>query len=186
MIFLLFFACSKYSYGQQKYEKEYRLNDDEIPYNALCFIDSLDVEEKIKWYLEEGIDRKSIEAKYKLNNQKYSVEFDTTGNLEDIEIQIAWRELQKTLRGSINSHLEKECRKYKIKKVQIQYSGDGSTLLSKLKTGKSAGDYVIRYEIIAKCKSVNDVALFEYLFDDAGQKLTAYEIIFKNSSHLEY
>jgi hypothetical protein len=184
--FIIMVVCSNHLYGQQKYEKESRLNETNVPFSALDFIDSLEIEGKIKWYLEEGINHTSIEAKFKLNKQKYSIEFDSLGNLEDIEIQIEWDELQKSLRDSISSQLSKDCIKHKIKKIQIQYSGDRSALLYKIKTGKSANNYIVRYEIIVRCKHVKNVALFEYLFSDTGQILTTSKLIFKNSNNLEY
>lgn len=183
---VLLVICTNHIYAQQKYEKESRLKAEAVPTKARAFIDSLTITEKIKWYLEEGLDRTSIEAKFKLNNQKHSVEFDTTGNLEDIEIQIKWSDLQKTLKDSINTQLGRDCKKFKIRKTQIQYSGDRSTLLSKIKTGKSTTDFLVQYELIVKCKNAKNIALFEYLFSNIGQKLASSQIVFKNSSNLEY
>lgn len=173
-------------YAQVKYEKESRLKEKDVPTIALDFIDSLAVGRKVRWYLEEGFDRKSIEAKFKMNNQKYSVEFDTVGNLEDVEIQLKWDGLNKTLRDSIGFYLGQDCKKFKIRRIQIQYSGDHSILLYKIKTGESTDDYIVRYEVVVKCCNENNVNLFEYLFSDSGQKLTVSQIVFKNSSHLEY
>lgn len=183
---ILFALCSNQLYAQQKYEKESRLKENEVPDKALHFIDSLEVESRVRWYLEKGLERTSIEAKFKLNNQKYSIEFDTIGNLEDIETQVKWSGLQKPLRDSISFYLGANCKKFKIQKVQIQYSGDRSVLLSKIKTGESTEDCIIRYEIVVKCYYDKNVNLFEYLFSDSGQKLSVAQIVFKNSSHLEY
>lgn len=184
--FLVLAMCSNHIYAQNKYERESRLKEKDVPAMALDFISSLAVEKKVRWYLEEGLDRKSIEAKFKIKNQKYSIEFDTLGNLEDIEVQIKWGSLNKTLRDSIAFYLRKDCIKYKIRRIQIQYSGDPTVLLSKIKTGESTESYTTRYDMVIKCRSNNNVNLFEYLFSDLGQKLTVFQIIFKNSSHLEY
>ena len=186
IIIILFAICSIQLNAQQKYEKESRLKEKDVPDIALHFIDSLDVGRRIRWYLEEGLERTSIEAKFKLNNQKYSVEFDTVGNLEDIEIQIKWSELEKPLRDSINFYLGEDCKKFKIRKVQIQYSGDRSSLLAKIKTGERTDKCIVRYEIIVKCCNTNNVNLFEYLFSNTGQKRAISQIVFKNSSNLEY
>ena len=186
IVFILLALFLNLSYAQQKYEKESRLKEKDVPSKALDFIDSLGIEKRIRWYFEEGFDRSSIEAKFKLSNQKYSVEFDTTGNLEDIEIQVRWNDLQKSLRDSISAHLGVDCKKFKIRKVQIQYSGDRTSLLSKIKTGKSTSNFIVRYEIVVKCSNKKDVVLFEYLFNETGDKLARSQIIFKNSSNLEY
>lgn len=186
-IALLFLAIfSNQLYAQIKYEKESRLKEKDVPTIALDFIDSLAVGRKVRWYFEEGLNRTSIEAKFKMNDQKYSIEFDTVGNLEDVEIQLDWDELNKSLRDSIDFYLGHDCKKFKVKKIQIQYSGDRSVLLPKLKTGESRGNYIVRYEVVAKCCKEENVTLLEYLFSDSGQKLTVSQIVFKNSSHLEY
>ncbi len=182
----VFTICSNHIYAQKKYEKESRLKEKNVPSKALGFIDSLEVRGRIRWYLEEGFEGTSIEAKFNLNNQKHSIEFDSIGNLEDIEIQINWSELQKPLKDSISFYLGKDCEKFKIQKVQIQYSGDRSILLSKIKTGESTDNYTVRYEIVAKCCNTKNVSLFEYLFSNTGQKLAIFQIVFKNSSNLEY
>ena len=186
IIIILFTICFNQLYAQQKYEKESRLKEKDVPSKALNFIDSLEVGRRIRWYLEEVFERRSIEAKFKLNNQKHSIEFDTIGNLEDIEIQMKWSELQKPLRDSISFYLGEDCKKFKIQKVQIQYSGDRSILLAKIKTRKSADNYIVRYEIVVKCCNTKNVRLFEYLFSNTGEKLAISQIIFKNSSNLEY
>jgi hypothetical protein len=185
-VLLFFFICPNYLFAQIKFEKESRLKEKDIPSIALDLIDALAVEKKVKWYLEEGFNQASIEAKFELNTQKYSIEFDTLGNLEDIEIQIKWNGLNKTLRDSIDFHLGQDCERYKIRKIQIQYSGESAALLHKIKTEDSKEDYITRYEVVVKCRSKNNVNLFEYLFSDSGQMLTVSQIIFKNSSHLEY
>ncbi len=186
IFFILLVICSNHLYAQQKYEKESRLKEKEVPSRALGFIDSLEVQKKVRWYLEEGFGRSSIEAKFKLNKQKYSIEFDTIGNLEDIEIEITWNELPALLKESISFHLGKDCRKFNIRKVQIQYSGDRSILFSAIKKGDKKGMYIVNYEIVVKCCNTKNVALFEYLFSNTGQPLTVSQIIFKNSSNLEY
>lgn len=186
IVFGILAICSIPLNAQEKYEKESRLKAKDVPSEALGFISSLEVPGKMRWYFEEGIERNSVEAKFKYNNEKYSIEFDTLGNLEDIEIKMKWKHLQKTLKDSITAQLLEDCKKFKIQKVQIQYSGDRSILLSKIKTGESTGNYIVRYEIVVKCSKARDVALFEYLFSHTGQQLSVSKIIFKNSSNLEY
>lgn len=185
-IFLVFGLCSNYLFAQQKYEKESRINSKDVPTKAMNFIDSINLKNKVRWYLEEGLDIKSIEAKFKNNSKKYSIEFDTLGNIQDAEIEITWGEAQVPFIDSINSQLKKDCLKHKIVKIQIQYSGTSSEILSKLRGNKLSGNLNIKYEIVVKCKSKNTVVLFEYLFNKKAQLISRSEIIFKNSSHLEY
>jgi hypothetical protein len=178
--------CSNNLGAQEKYEKESRIREKYVPTKALQFIDSSDLKSRIRWYLEEGLNRKSIEAKFKHDKVRYSVEFDTLGNVEDIEIETPWENLNSHLKDSISSHLKKDCLKHKIVKVQIQYSGSESELLAKLKTNHNSQYLKIKYEIVVKCNLHNKVELFEYLFNEAGTPLSVSKILFKNSSHLEY
>jgi hypothetical protein len=172
--------------AQQKFEKESRLKQNEVPSNALNFIDSLNLKNKVKWYLEEGLESKSIEAKFKRNRKKHSVEFDKLGNIEDVEIEIKWDELPTPLKNSISTRLQKDCKKHKIVKIQIQYTGNQMPLFLKLLSGKPTEDLTVKYEIIVKCRSEKSTELFEYLFTDKGHFVLASQIIFKPSYHLEY
>ena len=185
--FLILWAfCCQTAHAQQKYEKESRIKESEVPTQALAFIDSLEIEGKMRWYLEESIDHQSVEAKFKLNDQKYSIEFDLEGKLKDVEIQMPWIDLPQVLRDSISSHLKRDCKRSKVRKVQIQYTGPREVLLSRIKTGIDTDNYVVRYELVIKCAQPGDVSLYEYLFSDTGQALSRSLIIIKNSTNLEY
>lgn len=172
--------------AQQKFEKESRLKQNEVPSSALNFIDSLKLKNKVKWYLEEGLEGKSIEAKFKRNRKKHSVEFDILGNIEDVEIEIKWDELPTPLKNLISTRLQKDCIKHRIDKIQIQYTGNQMLLFLKLLSGKPTEDLTVKYEIIVKCRSEKSTELFEYLFTDKGHFILASQIIFKPSYHLEY
>ena len=173
-------------YSQQKYEKESRLNHKDVPSTALDFINAVEITNKIKWYAEDGLESKSIEAKFKLNKKRHSVEFDTTGIIQDVEIEINRQELQPQLRDSIHSQLCRICSRYNISKIQVQYSGSQSILLSLLKGEEPIENFTTKYEIITKCVAERKTELFEYLFSDEGKILKTSKIIFKNSSNLEY
>lgn len=172
--------------AQLKYEKESRLAVEEVPEQARNFINAITTSNKIKWYLEEGLDRSSIEAKFEYKDHKYSVEFDSIGTLEDVEVQLKWSEIESTAREGISQFLANECVKHKVRRIQVQYTGEPSTLLQKIVSGSTKLNYTTRFELVVKCRSTEAIALFEYLFNDQGQKLSASKIVFKNSSHLEY
>jgi hypothetical protein len=178
--------CFHGVHAQKKYEKESRLEEKDVPSFALQFIDSLEVQGKVKWYLEEGLDRTSIEAKFKSDKLNHSIEFDTAGNLEDVEILLKWNDMEESLKDAIINGICADCAKINIQRTQIHYTGDRSALWSMVKTGKTTEKYTIRYEIVARCRTASDTVLYEYLFSDTGQILSRSEIIFKNSSNLEY
>ena len=97
-----------------------------------------------------------------------------------------WDVLQKPIKDSIINHLQKDCKKHKIVKTQIQYTGNQLPLFIKLLSGKPTEDLTVKYEIIAKCRSEKSTDLFEYLFTNKGQFILASQIVFKPSYHLEY
>lgn len=175
------------SMAQVKYEKESRQQENAVPPLARQFIDSLGLEVKVRWYLEEAFDRTSVEAKFTLDKLKYSIEFDSAGYLEDVEIQKKWSELDESLQQIIIDQFCEDCWKISIKKVQIQYTGDRGVLWSIVKSGEEgAKTYTLRYEIVVRCRTRKNTVLYEYLYSDAGQKLSRSKIVFSNSSNLEY
>ncbi|PKQ44699.1 hypothetical protein [Confluentibacter flavum] len=185
---LLIMACT-YScnlFAQEKFEKESRIKPNDVPVKALVFIDSLNFNNKVKWYKEEGLNRKSIEGKFKHNKVRYSVEFDTLGHVEDIEIEVNWKDLRDSLKDSIFFQLRTDCLKHKIVKVQKQYTGSESQLFSILKADINNLSLTTKYELIVRCRQQNELDLFEYLFNDTGKLISTSKIVFKNSSHLEY
>ena len=186
LIFLLSLFSSVELFAQEKFEKESRIKQRDVPQKALDFIESANIKGKMKWYLEQGLNRKSIEVKFQQNRKRYSVEFDTLGTIEDVEIELKANELPASLNNTINAQLQNDCIKYKVEKIQVQYSGSEEQLLAKLKNPASVQNLVTKYEVVVKCTFKNNVELLEYLFTDTGTVLSVSTIVFKNSSHLEY
>ena len=180
------FSVSNNLIAQDKFEKESRIKPKDVPSKSLSFIDSLKLNTKVKWYQEDGLSKKSIEAKFKQNKIRYSVEFDSLGIIEDIEIGVNWGELDSSLIESISSQLKQNCSGYRIVKVQRQFTGSENDLSVLLKTGNIFDMLKIKYEIIVRCRKENKVNLFECLFTDKGKLISTSKIVFKNSSHLEY
>lgn len=185
ILLLITFTPSSNLFAQEKFEKESRIKQKDVVAKALSFMDSLHFPNKVKWYKEEGLSGKSIEAKFKYQKALYSVEFDTLGNIEDIEIELNWDDLESNLKDSIFLQLKSNCLKHKIVKVQKQYTGSESQLLSILNPTKNQS-LTTKYELIVSCSLQKTVELFEYLFNDNGKIISISKIVFKNSSHLEY
>jgi hypothetical protein len=186
LMFLIVFCVSFNLSAQDKFEKESRIKPKVVPSRALQFINSLNLTTKLKWFKEEGLDKKSIEAKFKLNKAICSVEFDTLGKIEDVEIEVNWKDLKSDLKDSIFSQLKLDCSSHKIVKVQRQFTGSENDLFALLKTENILEHLEIKYEIIIRCKHQKKVDLFEYLFNNEGKLISKSKIVFKNSSHLEY
>lgn len=182
----MFGFSSNILFAQQKFEKESRIKPEEVPSSAIRFIDSLSLKKKVKWYVEEGLVNKSFEAKFNFKNRKHSIEFDKLGNIEDAEIEIEWDEIEPTLKDKIIAQLKSDCQTHKISKIQMQYSGSASEILLKLKENKIADRQTAKYELVVRCKTKDQIVLFEYLFDYNAKVISKSEILFRNSSHLEY
>lgn len=174
------------TFAQEKIEKESRIDLTVVPKNAQSFISDLALDNKIKWYLEQGINQTTIEAKFKHNGKKYSVEFDSIGNIEDIEVEISWKDLEAGVKESIKKQLDLNCLKHKINKIQTQYLGNAKNLSFLFKQNSNTQKLETNYELIVRCNQENEVNLFEYLFNHQGKLISTSKIIFRNSSHLEY
>lgn len=176
-------------FGQEKYEKEYRIHKHIVPVQAQKFIEALQFTKKIKWYREEGINNTySIEAKTKHKSKKYSVEFDSSGVIEDIEIEIGWKEISIKTRNNITQYLNDHFEKHKIHKLQIQYTGSQDSLLKAVlnKDSRQDHDVAIHYEIVLRIKKGKKHQKLEILFDEGGKMIRKSKILLLNTDILEY
>ena len=121
LILVLFFLFPCYSYSQSKIEIEIeeRIEKNKVPLLAQKFIDSLHFSSKIKWFLEQDT-RKTFEAKVNEKGKKYSIEFDSLGQIEDIELDIEWNQIPLFTQNAICEKMNVDFEKFKIKKIQIQ------------------------------------------------------------------
>lgn len=181
LICLLF---SQVLLAQDKYEKESRVKRSEVPDLAFTFIDSLGIKSKIKWYKEQSLSGSSYEAKFKQGALVHSVEFDTLGSIEDVEIEVKVDKIAPKAYDGITKTFGSECTGYSIRKVQQQYTGSRDELFTIIKNENAKT--TCNYELVVKCKHEGGVDLFEYLFDSKGELISKSRIVFKNSSHLEY
>ncbi len=183
-ILITVYTCT----AQIKYEKEYRLNQDDVPKIAIEFVDKLGFKKKIKWYKEEGLNNTSIEAKTKHLSKKYSVEFNPKGEIEDIEVKIKFKEIPAKVQQNISKYLNNNYQKNKICKTQIQLSGGPNSLIDAVlrQNFKNNAEVVTRYELVVKAKGYDKYQKFEFLFDDNGEMLSKAEILLKNTDNLEY
>ena len=167
-LFVNILMVTNKAFSQNKLEKEYRLPDNEIPTKAIAFVDSLVFQDKIKWYKEIGEQEESIEAKTCKDHQKYSIEFDTKGRLQDIEIEKDWKKITDSVREKIASYLHTVFEKHKIRKIQIQYSGTNKNLWLLLTKQIKSAPHQIKYEMIVKGSSAKEKELYEMLFSENG------------------
>jgi hypothetical protein len=173
--------------AQTKFEREYRINENEVPEKAIQFIRKAFLDKKIKWYAEESQDGKSIEAKAKYRKHKFSVEFDTSGNLQDVEKTVKFKTLSPQLTDAISQSLTNEFGKYKIMKVQVQWTADNpGTLKELIKNGTSSNAYNEKYEVIVESRADKTYKAFEVLMDRTGTIEKSLELDLRGMNNMEF
>ena len=183
---LLFILLSLSGYTQIKFEREYRLKDELVPPKARSFIDSCNFTSKIKWYGEESFTGSSVEAKVNHNSHLHSIEFDTVGNIQDVEIRVKWSEIKEPVRNIMMGALDSLYTRQKFKEIQIQWTGQRDDLIRSVVDGKAAPNITIKYEIVVKANRGKGMEWFEILFSAEGKVEQISIITFQNSDNLEY
>jgi len=194
VVFCLCFLCLSFVLSAQeiKYERERGIKEEKVPRLAYAWIRSCLSSLKIKapkWYYEEGLKAYSYEYKFRLGRQRYSVEFDSTGHLEDIELLVHFRDLPDTLQSSICNYLKTQYSAYKIERVQWQYTGDASclcTMFQKRETKPDAcADVAVEMEVLLRTHK-KEKARKELLFDLHGNLLKQRKIVEHKTENMIY
>ena len=182
---LVFFLLPVACIAQVKYEREYRLKPSEVNAQAQAYIDSFAFDKKVKWYREESLTGASLEAKTCYKGQRYSVEFDTTGVLQDLEVEVKFSALRQDVQAAVAMRFDADFKRWKIRKVQRQFIGSPGSVRKASLEGASAEGVEINYEIVVR--GLKDLTeLFEYTFDQAGVMISAKLIVLAPTDNLEY
>lgn len=185
-VLFCFLAGSLSAAGQTKLEREYRIRTEAAPEAARAFVSALSFEGRVRWYVEESLEETSVEAKTKHQGQYYSIEFDSSGRLQDIEVEISREAIPLETRSKITTHLDSLFSKNTISKIQIQYTGNETTLQELIKNGNTPGAYAVKYELIVKGSGKNGKRLYEFLFSETGLPEKMSLIVLRNTDNLEY
>ena len=169
--------------SQTKWEREYRAGIKNIPAPAKKYLNSFPEPRRLKWYAEESDDGKTFEAKFIFNGLKHSIEFDSIGNLLDIEIAIDYNLLSHNFIRQFDKNLLTRFTGYKVIKVQKHIKGDDFTI-----TGlyENPAELHVQYEIVVRGYFQKKYRLYEIMADSVGSILTIEEIVLKNTDNLEY
>lgn len=186
-VLLLAGACGQALTAQYKYEKEERINEDEVPEQALDFVKEIQPTRKDKWYREQNLDGEAIEVKLKRNGERYSIKFDTEGELIDVEKLIKWRDIPEETREEIDEEWEEFFERRRIEKIQIHYKDDAENLIRFIQSPEGAPlESPIYYEIVVKGKTDGPYQLYEFLFDEEGKKVEMRRILTRRSDNMEF
>jgi len=182
LLILLAFSLN----AQKKVEKERRVDREEVPEEALeWFEDAYEDAGKVRWYFEKNNQGDSYEAKLKWKGHKHSVEFSTTGVIEDIEILITTDELPEQTRKKLLGYFDTHYKKYRIRKIQRQLNGEPDDLEDVIDEDETE-DILIRYEIEFYGKTATRKELYEGLFDADGHLINRRVMKLRPTNNLIY
>ncbi|TBN03345.1 hypothetical protein EYD45_10080 [Hyunsoonleella flava] len=181
-VFIFFFWISL-SFAQAKNEKEERIPLSEFPKIAQNYFNSFSHKVKyLKFYRETDGEKQSFEAKFKIKKLYYSVEFDTEGKLEDVEIVIKEKYIPKSTFSEISGYFDANYRKTRLLKIQKQYvnytNRSDKAFLQHIV--EHPNDRHTHFEIIAEIKTDDLHELREFTFDKNG-KFEAYRKVTSSS-----
>jgi hypothetical protein len=180
-VIICLFVCNLQAQNL-KYEHEKSISAIKVPGNALKTVEKItNSSNKGKWFIENSIDKISYEYKATLNHQKISIEFDSLGNFEDLELNYPIEKLTPEAIKNIKSSLDSKYSNYKIKKLQLQWDDVEKAVLYANSVNYS------NIEIIVKARKARAFGIFELLFDKDAKFMSESEIVDKiNSDHLDY
>ncbi len=186
LLLLFFLTSTLFVFSQDKMEYEERISKEEAPPKALVFIqESFPENPRTRWYLEHGTEQ-NFECKFKHQKKHYSVEFDSLGNLVEVEFVIKQKAIPDSTLEQIKTTLDSTHQKYKFRKIQKQLVGT-EELVQKVLLEKSTEQEVqIHYEIVIRTRTKEGYLLFEHLFDVHGQLVRTYKILPMNTDFLDF
>jgi hypothetical protein len=167
MIALCVLICSGVALCQ-KYEQESRIKEEQLPSAIPGYLDKYYPERsKVKHYEEysktgkDGVLRHYYESKFDSGHYRYSVKFDSSGALYDIERLIDMQQLPSQLKLQIEEDLSQYFQKHRTRKLQEVIDQAGT---------------VIAYELVVKGSRERDVGYYELRYDPEGQRISVVPI----------
>lgn len=173
-------------FAQQKFEREYRVKEREVPKKSVDFVHQCNFKKKVKWYVEESQDGTTFEAKVYKKKHLYSIEFLENGTLLDVEKKVKFSKLPKDIKKRIHKTLATTFKKYHIKKTQKQWKGNSEKLIQFITKKKKATKEETAFEIVVKGRKNKKYHLFEILFNHKGEILKKLQFSPINSDNLEF
>ncbi|MGN6645421.1 MAG: hypothetical protein ACTHJT_02725 [Cytophaga sp.] len=106
---------------------------------------------KVSYVIENDADTICYEAEFKYMGEKYSVLFDTLGNVIETEIEVSFDNLKDSVKEKIIDKLQTDFLTHKIIKTQeVEYRN------------------ALLYELEIKGRKKKDVEFYEYYFERSG------------------
>lgn len=187
IILFLIFSGNLVLKAQIKDEREERIKINELPRLAKQTLTYLPPAlKRLKFYKETDGKRQSFEIKFKYKKEYYSIEFDTLGTIEDIEVICKIKQLESKVKNQILTYFDSTYEKTKIIKAQQQFVFSDSfttkdfiskVLNKSLKTN-------INYEIIVEVTKASKRSIREFTFNRDGLFIDYRIVTQPNYSHV--
>ncbi len=189
LLFLFIFSCCMQGVAQAKYEREYRIKKSEFPEMAHSLLNNeIPKVKRLRYYRETDSTKTSFEAKFKKDKLHYSIEFNSEGILEDIEITIKEVDLPNDTFLAIVAYLKKSYPKFSIRKIQQQYPVLKERPVKN--TVREAFQNLmlpyINYELLVSVKKADGRQDFEFLFSAEGTFISKRKLLPPNYDHVLY
>jgi len=187
-VLLLLFLSYCAVKAQVKKEQEFRIAKNDFPQNSLRTLQPhLTNAKRIRFYKEFDGKKTSFESKFKKDRLKYSIEFDSLGQLEDVEFIIKEKDIPEETWLTLQHYLKVNYHNSKIKKIQQQYPIGTKSAFQVL---ESAFQNLllpdINYELIISAKEDSGFTFYEVSFDHEGNFLNARKLVDSNYDHVLY
>ncbi|WP_289063864.1 hypothetical protein [uncultured Zobellia sp.] len=174
LIPVFFFYSAFVAMGQVKNEREYRVLEKDFPDTALDILGNrLKDIKRVRYFKEYDTGTFSYEVKFRRKGMFYSVEFNSIGQLQDIEVYINQDDIPESGLDKIRTQLKNQFSRYRIIKVQRQYPlvsfSNEDALFEQALEGK--GVEHTNYEVVISGKEKEGFKTFEFLFDSQGNFL---------------
>jgi len=144
-------------------QRDKNISTKNIPKNIPAYVlKNYPTHRGVSYFVEYDEDTMCYEADFTYMKQKYSLLFDTLGNVIETEIEIPFEKISESIEKSIEEKLSMDLNKYKIEKTQIvDYRGK------------------LLYEIQVRGKKKKDVEFYEYYFNRLGEFVKVEPIYLK-------
>jgi hypothetical protein len=185
VLFLLVCSIGPLS-AQVKLEKEERIKSSALPPSIQKVLNTLPPGKKGKWYKETSLDGVSYEYKVVYNKRKYSIEFSSEGELEDVEILLKKKDISDAVLKIICSGLSIQYQDFRVLKTQIQLRPATEKLPQVVNAPLSPGNSKNAYELIVEIPAKSGKELREILLSSEGEILSSKKIIAGNQDNLEF
>ncbi|MEX2379681.1 MAG: hypothetical protein WD530_02995 [Vicingaceae bacterium] len=197
-LFTLILFLSIFSLAQsqtEKVEHESRVKQDEFPQHSLQRLEPILKKSKgNKFYKEFDGENYFFELKTKYKGGAYSIKFTENGDLVDIERLYDFEKLKRALHDQIVEHLDKNYKKHRVERFQIQYNReieeegpeeDEDFMEDFIEMDLE--DLIVNYEIEVEVLSESgESSLMELLFDAKGKLIQQRKVKRRDEDYILY